>query len=327
MKDHANFEWGRRERTGTATPSADAEGGFVTTLGPGKLGAQVGRATDFTGLIREVNIVMADVPLNTTGSTLAEGQNTVDVLYGGGTDLRWGGGIAITRSKFATGNPSQQSSVQGYDLRGGINTDTFEAYGSLLLGAFSKTDLGTASASFNESFGLQAGGAFQVMTDLKLFAQARYDKFNASRGDTVDYDGKRFGFTGGAAMVRAFENNARLIAAAELNYVDANAKDNKSKPEEKYSVLSVPLTLGLEADANTWLRMRGSVRQNVLIGQIKSTSGNTANDSNSYENAPNDTSVAFGAGASLNKFNFDVALLQSLGDDHGRVEASMTYLF
>ncbi len=41
----------------------------------------------------------------------------------------------------------------------------------------------------------------------------------------------------------------------------------------------------------------------------------------------NDTSVAAGVGAVLNNFNADMALVQSVGDDHGRGEFSLGYNF
>jgi len=64
-----------------------------------------------------------------------------------------------------------------------------------------------------------------------------------------------------------------------------------------------------------------------LIGSATETSGGTPNDSNKYENAPNSTSVAAGVGASLNKFNFDFAVAQSLTTDAAHVEVGMTYIF
>src|SRR4051812_37381079 len=47
MKDHLNFEWGKKDRTGVANDIPENEGGFVLSLGAGKLAAQLGRVTDF----------------------------------------------------------------------------------------------------------------------------------------------------------------------------------------------------------------------------------------------------------------------------------------
>jgi len=131
----------------------------------------------------------------------------------------------------------------------------------------------------------------------------------------------------GFANWRNLEHNARFFYAFELNWLDLNAEDDKpSNINEKFSFFMVLVILGIEADAREWLRMRASVRQNILIGHAKSTEG-TATGTRKFENAPNDTSVAFGVGSSLNKFNFDVTLVQTVGGDNGRAEASLTYLF
>lgn len=330
IKDHMNFEWGKSERPGTNGTVPEAEGGFAMNLGPGKLGVQLGRVTEFNQLIREINANLTDVTTNVMGGTMGEGQNNVDIMYGGGGNLKWGGGMAITRSKTATGNPSRgkEEMVQNVELRGGVATEKFEAFGSLLVGGQNQTDMTTTTAKFDETIGIRAGGGVSLNNEFRLFGHAGYDKFKASRSNnSVDYDGTRVNVVAGAAYVRSLENNARSFASSELTYLDVKATDSKGLPDEKYNAFAMPVILGVEADANAWARLRTSVRQNFLIGSTKTTTGNTADDVNYWENSPNNTAVSFGAGVSLNKFNFDAALVKSLTDNVDRAEASMTYLF
>src|SRR3954469_24344449 len=60
MKDHLNFEWGKKARPGVANAVPEAEGGFVMSLGAGKLAGQLGRVTDFDRLVRDVNTNLSD---------------------------------------------------------------------------------------------------------------------------------------------------------------------------------------------------------------------------------------------------------------------------
>ncbi|MGZ3723872.1 MAG: hypothetical protein ACXVA9_13105, partial [Bdellovibrionales bacterium] len=68
MKDHLNFEWGKRDRPGVITNVPENEGGFVMSLGGGKLAAQLGRVNSFDGLIREMNGPMAEVGTTVSGA-------------------------------------------------------------------------------------------------------------------------------------------------------------------------------------------------------------------------------------------------------------------
>jgi|GEM_PF-1237110 len=327
LKDHANFEWGQSERAGTEDKNADAEGGFVMSLGSGKLGAQLGRVNRFARLTRFINDAMPDLGTATVGGTFAEGQNSVDIIYGGGDALRWGGGLSLTRSSMATA-VGLEADVQALEFRGGMHSDNFEVFGSMLLGAQTETALGTTKGELEENFGLAAGAGFQLGANSRLYGNLTWDNFNASRrDDSVEYDGQGLELGVGFANWRNLQNNARFFYAVELHYLRVKADDAKpTKIDELYSQVTLPVNLGVEADARDWLRMRASVRQNILLGTAKTTAGTTS-DSRKYENAPNDTSVAFGVGTSLNQFNFDAALVQVLNGDNGRAEVSMTYLF
>lgn len=329
MKDHLNFEWGKQPRPGVASEVPEAEGGFVKALGAGKLAVQLGRVTDFDRLVREVNASLSEVGTAVVGGTFAEGQNAVDIMYGGGESLRWGAGVAIERSKNSVGSPDKQATVEGYELRGGVHQDNWEAFGGLIVASQSRTDIGTTNGKIREPFGAHFGGGWQYMSDMRLYANLAYDKYGATVDNgTVDYDGKRLDIGVGNVYIRNLEENARFFAAVEFNYLDHKDSNNKSgQPDEQFTWYQLPVTMGIEADANSWARVRASVKQNFLLSSMHSTAGNPPNDSQKWENAPNSTSVAAGVGASANKFNFDLAVAQPLRDDGAHVQIAMTYIF
>jgi hypothetical protein len=328
IKDHANFEWGQKQRTGVTDEIPEAEGGFVTTAFNGRLGVHLGRVSDFNQNVRAINAILPDLVSSVMATNkIQEGQNNIDIIYGRTASNPWGVGLAISRSKTATGTPEKQTSVQAFDFKGGYSTDTMHLFGSLLLGAKSETDFGGSTGELDEKYGVKAGGAYNLNSERKVYGSLRYDVMDATRGTTVEYDIKAWDLLAGIVQSRNLDNNARVFIAGELTYLNVVGHNGKGVPDEVYKELMLPVTMGVEADGNSWLRLRASVKQNFLISDVKTTTGATANDDNRYNNSPNDTAVAAGAGASLNKFNFDIALVQSLNDDHGRGEFSLTYLF
>jgi hypothetical protein len=97
------------------------------------------------------------------------------------------------------------------------------------------------------------------------------------------------------------------------------SKTGTSKTEET----KMPVIIGVEADAASWLTLRGSITQNVLIGSTKTT-GSEADTI-----APN-TKVAAGAGFKFNKAVLDVVLNAGTSgalDANLGANAGLTYMF
>jgi hypothetical protein len=83
----------------------------------------------------------------------------------------------------------------------------------------------------------------------------------------------------------------------------------------------LPVLIGIEADAASWLTLRGSVKQNVLLGSDKTTE---------TDSAPHDTTVAAGAGLKFNKAVLDFTLTAGgTGNLNASIggNAGLTYLF
>jgi len=103
----------------------------------------------------------------------------------------------------------------------------------------------------------------------------------------------------------------------------------------KTDYMRTPFLVGVEAEAASWLVLRGSISQTVLFGSKKTTdtSGNVTGDS-----ATNDTTVAAGAGLKFGKFTLDTFIAASttgnvsLASDSGSgdkflTQASLNYAF
>ena len=92
----------------------------------------------------------------------------------------------------------------------------------------------------------------------------------------------------------------------------------------------MPFVIGVEADAASWLVLRASAKQNVILGSSKvGTADSTTNTNN--------TTVALGAGLKFNKFMLDSTLVAgsvpsvpgngTIDANNLMANAALTYMF
>lgn len=89
----------------------------------------------------------------------------------------------------------------------------------------------------------------------------------------------------------------------------------------KTDTTRLPVIIGIEADAASWLTLRGSVTQNVLLGSTKTTE---------TDSAPHNTKVAAGAGLKFTKAVLDMTLsAATTGNLNASLgaNAGLTYMF
>jgi hypothetical protein len=86
-----------------------------------------------------------------------------------------------------------------------------------------------------------------------------------------------------------------------------NMSDKNDTSDTKNTALQLPLWIGLEVDAASWLTLRGSVQQTLqLINNTKTeTAGTTTSE---LSPGGNDTTVTAGAGLKFNKITVDGTL-------------------
>lgn len=73
--------------------------------------------------------------------------------------------------------------------------------------------------------------------------------------------------------------------------------------DDKTETTALPLVVGVEAEANSWMVLRGSVRHNLpILSKTKSTVAGVAGEENTLASG---TTIAVGAGFKMNKFTLD----------------------
>jgi hypothetical protein len=102
--------------------------------------------------------------------------------------------------------------------------------------------------------------------------------------------------------------------------------------DTKTDTLSLPLIIGLEVDAASWLTLRGSVSQTTFINSSKSETSTTPTTVTA-ETSPgvNNTAVALGAGLKFNKLVIDgtlaTATTQQINTTNLLALVGVTYMF
>lgn len=306
LSDYATFETGP---TSTTSTTSNAEGGFIQSMGEGKWGFYMGRKSEFT-----------------TGARASTGflgqENPIELQYAMKGPISWG--AALNYSKSDKKSVSRKQDAMG--VRVGAVADVWEAYAIIGLG--SKADGHAAFTADLNGDGdvLDAGetaaanpatttGTYKSTTGFKVGAKYKMDNIVAYLKHYMD--GFKYEDTG-TAITKLEQSQSQT----DLGVIDATKIDggqwfygvalrlfNSKKEatvgggsgEAKTTTTSLPFLLGLEYDAASWLTLRTSVTQNVLIGTTKTEVGGTGE----ADTIANNTTVAAGLGLKMNKWTLD----------------------
>lgn len=261
--------------------------------------------------------------------------NPINLFLGGGSDMKWGInlGYANTEDKMSTGKNDYNSLglAAGIETNGGLQV--YASYN----GATSKLN----STGYNklESTPLTVGVIYGLNAETTIFGQ-----YNA--GTT-----KVTGGGGAATPEQKFDNTQFILGIGRIYELSPTARfnfdlswnmaqsENKNAPAgylgyTKATKNTLPLVIGLEADAAEWLILRASVRENFILGNYKLYTKTTTTTSSMAEDIGG-TRVALGATLHFGKLKIDGNLGgfggqkdQSLFDATNMfVNAAATYMF
>jgi len=322
--DFATFEMGDAT-IGGGTP--DAEGGFLHTMGDAKLGFYLGKtSTNVTGLRTLANA--------TAGTAFLSHENPFEIFYGAKAgDQNWGVSFSYSNSdkkNIEAGLPTdaadnKKQSAMG--LRLGVKNDVWGAYANIGLGSTAKH----GDAEYKGKTGLTLGGHYFMNTMKFIVKQdmAGAKASNSSAADDFDYDASvtTLGFT------NAWKSEGSM-AFYGLAYVMTSTKSKDLVPTEtevKVAKQEMPFTIGAEVLATSWLKLRGSVKQNFFMGSDKTTTTTTTTSTDGANTITHNTTTAAGAGFVWGKNNLDVVMTMggngNLDTSTFGTNASYTYMF
>ncbi len=281
----------------TPTPAVGdaAEGGMIRNTGDSRIGFFVGvedaaRSTGYLGI-----------------------ENPFSVAYGAKAgDMPW----AIV---FSYANSSKKATAATFDdqTQSFMRLDGSVVVGDLTVGANlgltnkAKGD-GTSDTAENSQAPMTVFG-YYAMGDLTAYGTYMMNttKDNPAGTETKTEDSK---------LVVGAVNTMKKEGADFFYEVAYSIKTSKTGAV-KSTETRLPVLIGVEADAASWLTLRGSVKQNVLLGD---------NKVDETESTRHDTTVAAGAGLKFNKATLDFTLsAANTGNLNSALgaQAGLTYLF
>jgi len=317
---------GSENGTGGATPSStlpsqplQAVGGFVKQHGDAAYGAFLGHNQVWVNHLR---------PSVAGSSTLSASnhlsdENPLNLFYGAKAgDLAWGAGLGYSNSDKKTGG--KQSATT---LIGSAGTDMWDV--NLTLGLTNTSSdgvVGSGETKFTGGTAYNLDGTYHLDGGNCVQVTLYSNKGKSETGTTANYD-------------RSFTSNK--VAYVNHSKVDGGefyyglgyqmVSDTNSTANSKIEVTTAPFVVGIEADANSWLALRASVTQNVLLSSSKTTTTGTAGDTVTVNN---NTTVAAGAGIKWGKVDLDGTLAAASSATAGQVNgnsllanAALTYKF
>jgi hypothetical protein len=295
-KDLVTYEFGGNVSTdAAATPRG--EGGVFKTMGNMVYGVQFGSASNTSNGLRTA-----------TGLTGADEDNNIDVFVGGDAGLKWGANLGYAKTSTEAANN------RGESLRsrlGVIMGDT-QAYANVnLINNAKGTNAG--GNKFNGKLGFQVG-AIHAWNGYSLFADFR--KFDGeSEIGTSKEDIMLQQIQVGAGRVTRLNDKSNLFTRVSLlqasvendlstNNFGASCSRASALGCEEYSTMNIPVVVGLETEATSWLTLRASVSQ-VIWGSEE--------DKDNERTIANSTAINAGATLKFGELSVDGVVGNSNG--------------
>ena len=274
LNSNKNFivtEWGTAANAADSTTAPKAEGGFFREMGSFNYGLYLGNNAQ------------------KTNASFLDQDNALDLFLSGDMGVQWGAKLHYANAKDESGAFTKKNSALGL----GLGVVSGDAEGYLNLDLSDKSDGGSAAADqWKAKPSYLIGGSYK-WSSITFFASYEATKYDETVS-AVTTTKKTSNITVGAGRVHEINPTARVITDAHLTMSD----DTNITATGKTKSSALPVTLGFEADATSWLTARGNVHQNVIIGQTKSVAGKTTTTANS-------TTVDAGATLNFGKLKVD----------------------
>ena len=348
-------EWGEVNQpdgggNGVGTnPKPNAEGGFFQEVNDFTWGVYLGNKTDIN-----------DNWKNIAGDkTFLTQRNPIDIFFGGDAGLKWGSRFSYANSKNENAGDGSsvayESNHTSLGIGFGLIWENLNLYTDIVLkdksvGADAGLSSSDAGMVYEGNLGLKLGAGYQLF-GVKLFGQYESNGFelhpNQTGASDVKYEQKII--TVGVGKIHEVANNARIITDATVNVMSDDGNDPSSitatgswtmvdgvsflqgESSVKTKKTRLNLTFGLEADATSWLTLRGSIKQASLINQHSKTNASGASSNDKVNKSDETTSVSAGATINFGSLKID-GLIGTGGDgvlntDNLLVRTALHYWF
>ena len=282
-KDLVTYEFGGNAGTDSAS-TARGEGGVYKAHGNFVYGLHFGGASN-TG-----NALRAGAGLFDGANGTGNEENNIDAFIGGDAGMKWGANLGYARTADET---SVDSSESMRSRLGVIMGDT-QVYANINLinnakGASAFAGAG-GSAKFEGDLGYQVG-AIHAWEGNTLFADFRSFDMSSKLSTGAKEDISSMQLDAGIGRVERLNDKTNLFTRASFFMRDIENDHGKSAGFtaacsaaasvfcDEYSTKRVPVVVGIETEAASWLTLRASVSQVVWGTDDVSGEESTVRDS------------------------------------------------
>ncbi len=294
MTNYVVTEWGTAQTSDESATNPGAEGGFFRNGGSLNYGFYFGNERD-----------AFNDDLN-TNNFLAE-DNNIDLFFAGNMGFDWGARLSYNSSEDKSGTVDKESDGMGLGL--GIKHGKIGAYANLKLSGEAKGDNTSADNKVEADLGLNLGVDYKHkdMTFYVDYDKSGYERTVSSAVTEKSVTDYTVGFAKSYAMTET------SMVFVDVNYNVNETETISSGSTTTTTLTNLPVTIGFETKANSWLTLRASIAQNVFIND---TETETTGSSTTEDYQENNTRVNAGATLAFGKFMIDGVI--------GTTEASRT---
>lgn len=279
---------------GAQTMNQGAEGLLIRSMGESKFALSLGHDDKTIYRLREAAVGSA--------AGLRGQQNPVELMYGLKMgDMGLAGGLYYSNYQNKTAGAEEKEGTMG--LRFGMRLGIISAEAQVGLMDKWQKDAPAPALEYKGKTLIRAKVGVDVMPDLNVYGEvlsAGYKTTNAG-ADAADVDAMELKL---GALSAVKKDGTEFFYGVAL----ANETSKEKVADAKTTKMYMPLIIGLESEANSWLTLRGSVTQNLVFldSEKVEAAGATTKDNNPGLNS---TKFAAGAGLKFNKVTVDGTIL------------------
>lgn len=263
----------------TATGTPKAEGGLFKDMYGGRGGFYLGHMSEDQVSFRQLNGFLVE-------------ENPVEVFWG---KNNWAVSLGISNSDKKTTDEEQRSVV----ARFGIDNGTSEAWVNAEFIAKSNN----AADEYKGAPIVMAGGELHMDNNLYVDGRVQWGTIETKVGGT-DTDIDLMGAEVGILDRSIKTDKASIYFGPKIRYAEVKFGS------QKVTRYDLPVFVGMEYTAFSWMVVRGSISQNVLLGRTKDQTATPA-PADQADTIGNNTTVATGIGLNWNGLLIDATFAGS----------------
>ena len=323
-KDLVTYEWG----------GASGQGGMTRSVGNMVYGLHLNNGSDYNTVNSDALSADATDPENLDK---ALNPNSIDLFVGGDVGIKWGANLTYVKGSDDAAvvgddgavtpvNVTADAKTSVMDLNVGVQAGDIKAFVNYGINGSSTYDdmtgnTGSNKINLDRDQDLKIGGSYQL-NSYTIFGQYGMNKYTAKYDASKETQDNSF-FQIGAG--RQDKLNDKVTLFTKASYINFSS-EYKATSKDTSKGWNVPVVIGLEAEAASWLAVRGSVSQDILSGN----EDKTATTKNKYTNNSS-TLVNVGSSLRFGEFTIDGVLSNNATGkitlDDVMSTVSMTYKF